>query len=79
MRIMVPIALAAAVSIAACNRHRDEGNDTLRHSADTSVTTRKVQDTTIVTHDTVVHSDTIKKMGGMHPTAADSARRRAKP
>jgi hypothetical protein len=38
--------------------------DTLRHAADTTVTERSVKDTTIVTHDTVIHSDTVRKMGG---------------
>jgi hypothetical protein len=46
------------------NRSAANENDTARHAADTTVTERKVQDTTIVTHDTVVRSDTVKKKSG---------------
>jgi hypothetical protein len=58
MRVLT--ALALFVGVAACG---DRGKETGRvgGSADTSVTTRTTQDTTIVTSDTTVRVDTTKK------------------
>jgi uncharacterized protein YaiI (UPF0178 family) len=58
-------ALALVAGLAACN---DRGQDTARVGegadvADTSVTTRTTQDTTIVTRDTQVDVDTTVKEG----------------
>jgi hypothetical protein len=54
--------LALFAGIAACS---DRGRETGRvsGSADTSVTTRTTQDTTIITRDTTVRVDTTKKEG----------------
>ena len=62
--VLATLALVAAV--AGCkNREGDgPGADTLRRSADTAVTEREVKDTTIVTTDTLIRQDTIKKLGG---------------
>jgi hypothetical protein len=55
-------ALALVAGIAACNKG---GTDSARvgENADTSITTRQTQDTTIVTSDTTVRSDTTVKEG----------------
>ena len=57
--VLTALALAA---LAACS---DRGTDSARvgENADTSITTRQTQDTTIVTSDTTVHSDTTVKEG----------------
>ena len=55
-------ALALFAGVAACSDHgRETGR--VSGSADTSVTTRTAQDTTIVTSDTTVRVDTTKKEG----------------
>ncbi len=48
-----------------CNRPETDRDTAAgdRHSADTVVTKRQMQDTAIVTHDTVVQTDTIRKHG----------------
>ena len=68
------VALALTVVAAGCKGRDGEGDadDTARHAADTVITVREVQDTTIVTHDTIVRSDTIVKRGG----ATDTTTRR---
>ena len=69
-RVAFGVGLAAVAAMGACkNRQGDaDDRDTARHAADTSITERTVQDTTIVTHDTVVRSDTIVKKGGVTDT-----------
>jgi hypothetical protein len=59
---MVLAGLALVAGLAACNKG---GSETARvgESADTTVTPRSTQDTTIVTSDTTVHVDTTKKEG----------------
>lgn len=75
-------ALALAVAASACQKGNGGGEaaDTARFSADTNVTQRTVEDTTIITHDTTVRSDTITKRGGVVDTGAaarrDTGRRR---
>jgi hypothetical protein len=64
------MALVLVAAAAACNNGDRDAADTARFSADTSITERTVQDTTIVTHDTVIRSDTIIRPGG---TTSDSA------
>jgi hypothetical protein len=54
----------ALLSLGACNTR--SGQDTGRvggEAADTTVTTRQMQDTTIVTSDTTVHTDTTTHKG----------------
>lgn len=53
--------LALLIGLAACNTRGDR--ETGRVGADTSLTTRQTQDTTIVTSDTTVNVDTVKKEG----------------
>jgi hypothetical protein len=62
-------ALALFAGVAACS---DRGKETGRvgESADTSVTTRTTQDTTIVTSDTSVKVDTTKKEGDVKRDSA---------
>jgi hypothetical protein len=62
-------ALALFAGVAACS---DRGRETGRvsGSADTSVTTRTAQDTTIVTNDTTVRVDTTKKEGDIKRDSA---------
>jgi hypothetical protein len=57
-----------------CNR---AGNETGRNvdAADTMVTTRQVPDTTIITRDTQVTVDTIRKEGDKNATRADTVKR----
>jgi hypothetical protein len=68
----------AAVLAALVGCKRGEGDrgraagDTAIHSADTVVTERTVRDTAIITHDTIIRSDTIVKRGGV----VDSATKR---
>jgi hypothetical protein len=52
--------LALLIGLAACNRGDRE---TGRVAADTTLTTRQTQDTTIVSSDTTVNVDTVKKEG----------------
>jgi predicted small secreted protein len=66
----------ALLSLAACNTR--SGQDTGRvggESADTTVTTRQMQDTTIVTSDTTVHTDTTTHKGDK-PVNKDTAKSR---
>ena len=53
--------LALLIGLAACNTRGDR--ETGRVGADTTLTTRQTQDTTIVTSDTTVNVDTTKKEG----------------
>lgn len=71
-------AAAVAVALAGACQKGDQAaaGDTARHGADTNVTTRQVKDTTIVTHDTTVRSDTIVKRGGVDTGAARGGKRR---
>lgn len=57
----VIIGLALLIGLAACNTRGDQ--ETGRAAADTTVMTRQTQDTTIVTSDTTVRVDTVKKEG----------------
>ena len=61
-------ALALVAGLAACNRNRETGR--VGESADTNVTTRTTQDTTIVTSDTTVRVDTTKKEGDVKRDSA---------
>jgi hypothetical protein len=67
------VVLALVVAVGGCKARGDEGDDrdTARHAADTTVVERTVRDTQIVTHDTIIRSDTIVKAGA----GTDSARR----
>jgi hypothetical protein len=53
--------LALLIGLAACNTRGDQESG--RAGADTTVTTRQTQDTTIVTSDTTVRVDTTKRVG----------------
>jgi hypothetical protein len=56
-------ALALAIGLAACESRGDRETGRVGESADTGVTTRTTQDTTIVTSDTIVRSDTTVREG----------------
>lgn len=57
-------ALVLVVGLSACNK-RGEDTGRIGEAADTTLTTRKTQDTTIVTSDTTVHSDTVTHQGNV--------------
>jgi len=59
MKVLTGFALL--IGLAACNTRGDR--ETGRVAADTTLTTRQTQDTTIVTSDTTVKADTVKKEG----------------
>ena len=56
-------ALALVAGLAACNTRGGEDTARVGESADTTVTPRTTQDTTIVTSDTTVNTDTTVKEG----------------
>jgi hypothetical protein len=56
-------ALALVAGLAACNSRGGQDSARVGESADTTVTPRTTQDTTIVTSDTTVSSDTTVKRG----------------
>lgn len=55
-------ALVLVAGLSACNK-RGEDTGRIGESADTTLTNRKTQDTTIVTSDTTVHADTVTHEG----------------
>ena len=63
-RTMIALAVAAAAVSGCQNKGGANAGDTLRTSADTTVTERTVEDTTIVRTDTLVRQDTMVKRGG---------------
>lgn len=65
-------ALALMVGLTACNTRGGQDTGRVGESADTSVTTRTTQDTTIVTSDTTVRTDTTVRKGEMHSDTAKS-------
>jgi hypothetical protein len=66
---------AAVATLAACERRGpDAGEAGTRRSADTVVTERQMQDTTIVRHDTTITTDTVRKRG-TRPVEIDTVRR----
>ena len=67
-KIMTGLALFAGLS--ACGK---PGQDTGRtESVDTTVTTRSTQDTTIITSDTTIRADTVRKEGELKQDTAKS-------
>jgi hypothetical protein len=58
------VMMAVAATTAACKGERTDADKTPGVGADTMVTERTVQDTTVVTHDTTVRVDTMVKRGG---------------
>ena len=67
-KIMAALALFAGLS--ACGK---SGQDTGRTvSVDTTVTTRSTQDTTIITSDTTIRADTVRKEGELKRDTAKS-------
>ena len=56
---------ALLIGLTACeDRDRDASDTGTRTAADTIVTERDVQDTTIIRHDTTISTDTVRKAGG---------------
>jgi hypothetical protein len=60
-------AALALLALAACDKKADHNDNTpetgTAHSADTIVTERKMQDTSVVNYDTTVSTDTVHKRG----------------
>jgi hypothetical protein len=74
-RVTRLIAAGAMIgALAGCERRGDETGRNV-DAADTIVTTRQRQDTTIITRDTQVEIDTIRREGETRPTGRDTARR----
>ena len=62
--------LALVVGLSACGpRGQDSGRT---ESVDTTVTTRSTQDTTIITSDTTIRADTVRKEGELKRDTAKS-------
>lgn len=62
--------LALLAMLSACdNRGQDTGRTV---SVDTTVTTRSTQDTTIITSDTTIRADTVRKEGELKSDTATS-------
>ena len=61
MKVLTALALVAG--LAACSDRGGQDSARVGESADTTVTPRTTQDTTIVTSDTTVRSDTTVKEG----------------
>jgi hypothetical protein len=55
---------ALVLALGACETRSDDTAATGRSAADTVVTERDVQDTSIIRHDTTVSTDTVRKRGG---------------
>jgi hypothetical protein len=64
--------LALLIGLAACNTRGNQESG--RVAADTTVTARQTQDTTIVTSDTSVRVDTVKREGNS-ATKRDTVKR----
>ena len=63
------------LSLTACTKRADrEPIDGERHSADTVVTKREMQDTGIIRHDTTIATDTIHKRG-TRPVKTDTVKK----
>jgi hypothetical protein len=77
MRSILVAALVAVSLIACTNRANRTDRDTgaaERHTADTIVSKREMQDTAIVHHDTTISSDTVHKRG-THAVKTDTVKK----
>ena len=74
---MKPVALAGILllTVVACEKRgdRDDSETGARHSADTVVTERQMQDTAVINYDTTVSTDTLHKRG-TRPTDTDTVK-----
>ena len=72
---MKSVALAGLLllTVAACEKRgdTDDAETGARHSADTVVTERQMQDTAVINYDTTVSTDTVHKRG-TRPTDTDT-------
>lgn len=66
--ILAGLALVAGLS--ACDKRGQDSGRT--ESVDTMVTTRSTQDTTIITSDTTIRADTVRKEGELKRDTAKS-------
>jgi hypothetical protein len=62
--------VALVVGLGACGPRGQESGRT--ESVDTTVTTRSTQDTTIITSDTTIRADTVRKEGELKRDTAKS-------
>ena len=76
MKSILAAAIVATSLVACTNRaHRAEDTGAAeRHSADTVVSKREMQDTAIVHHDTTITTDTVHKRG-THAVKTDTVKR----
>ena len=72
MKTGYSLAVAAALALAACSPREESGRAV--DAADTVVTQRQEQDTTIITHDTTVDVDTVRREGDQ-PVRQDTVQR----
>jgi hypothetical protein len=56
-------ACLALLTLVACEKRHDTDETGARHSADTVVTKREMQDTAVISHDTTISTDTTHKRG----------------
>jgi hypothetical protein len=67
--ILTGLALLAGLSACDSRRSQDAGHT---QSIDTTITTRSTQDTTIITSDTTIWADTVRKEGELKRDTAKS-------
>jgi hypothetical protein len=74
---MKPVLAAgiAVLTLAACNKPADrDSGSAIRHSADTIVSKREMQDTAIIRHDTTIVNDTTHRRG-KRPVDTDTVKK----
>ncbi|MGH7509547.1 MAG: hypothetical protein ACREMZ_08760 [Gemmatimonadales bacterium] len=65
-------ALTLLLGIAACDTRGGQDTGRVGETADTMITPRQTQDTTIVTNDTMVETDTVTREGDVDRDTAPS-------
>jgi hypothetical protein len=77
MKSILAAAVVATSLVACTNREHRADRDTGaadRHSADTVVSKREMQDTAIIRHDTTITNDTVHRRG-THPVKTDTVKK----
>jgi hypothetical protein len=74
MKPMLAVAIVVLSSVACTRRTDRESGAAERHSADTVVTKREMQDTGIIRHDTTIVNDTTHKRG-TRPVKTDTVKK----
>ena len=74
MKSILAVTIVAVSLVACTNRAERDTGAAERHSADTVVSKREMQDTAIIHHDTTITSDTVHKRGA-HPVKTDTVKK----